>query len=558
MTTGTLPVNEDSKTGRGHPSGTQTRAREEARPHAEVRARAGAGPRAAVCLALCFVLVWYLESMLVGLLDQGPGFLRPVATGAAALACLAILMLSRRVPRALAPAPCSVVSAALGVATVPLTLLGGDAGRAVSCVILGPCTVWSVTLAVTTVTHEAGLQGSLAGLAVKCSAAAAVACAICTAPVPGNGSWLATILAGSIPLAIDVLAGRDAVRRLASLGAGPAPIEAEVTQPESFLPFSSRLFVALALLSCAVGSGYSVLLRTGLSLGVYQLAGCAALLVMLAAGMAWGHGRVSATGVYWGTLSLAFVGMLLGLMWPYSQPVAGPVALTCLVTSALLFFLVLMLLVATMSAHNSLSTVALAAFAVFAVELGLSVDGVFWIAAIALRGVPSVPSNVIMLGFFVGLVLYNMLFIHGYDFDGVAGSLRPVEHVHVTGASPELAGTDEEGVREAPPAPRPACTDAPTHTDIEAAPGPAEQPAAAPQAALSPSLDERCELVAGRFGLTARETDVLRLLARGYSGLAIQEKLVVSRNTVKTHVRNVYSKLDVHSQQELIDLVEAA
>jgi DNA-binding CsgD family transcriptional regulator len=31
----------------------------------------------------------------------------------------------------------------------------------------------------------------------------------------------------------------------------------------------------------------------------------------------------------------------------------------------------------------------------------------------------------------------------------------------------------------------------------------------------------------------------------------------VSRNTVKTHVRNVYSKLDVHSQQELIDLVEA-
>ncbi len=554
MTTSTFTGSEGSQAGREHPGNARARAREEARPHAGARARAGTGPRAAVCLALCFMLVWYLESVLVGLLDQGPGFLRPVATGAAALACLAILMLSRRAPRVLAPAPCSVVSATLGAATIPLTLLGGDDGRAVSCVVLGPCAVWSVALAVTAVTREEGSQGSVAGLAVRCSAAAAVACAVCTAPVPGRGGWLATILAGSIPLAVSALAGRDAIRRLASLGAGPAPIEAEVTQPESFLPFSSRLFVALALLSCAVGSGYSVLLRTGLSLGVYQLAGCAALLVALAAGMAWGHGHVSATGVYWGTLSLAFVGMLLGLMWPYSQPVAGPVALTCLVTSALLFCLVLMLLVATMSARNPLSTVALAAFAVFAVELGLAVDGTFWIAAIALRGVPSVPSNVIMLAFFAGLVLYNMLFIHGYDFDGVAGSLRPVEHVHVTGANPELAGTDKEGVREAPPAPRPACTDAPTRTDVEAAPAPAEQPAAAP----SPSLDERCELVAGRFGLTARETDVLRLLARGYSGLAIQEKLVVSRNTVKTHVRNVYSKLDVHSQQELIDLVEAA
>jgi len=32
---------------------------------------------------------------------------------------------------------------------------------------------------------------------------------------------------------------------------------------------------------------------------------------------------------------------------------------------------------------------------------------------------------------------------------------------------------------------------------------------------------------------------------------------VLSRNTVKTHVQNIYAKLGVHSQQELIDLVEA-
>lgn len=58
------------------------------------------------------------------------------------------------------------------------------------------------------------------------------------------------------------------------------------------------------------------------------------------------------------------------------------------------------------------------------------------------------------------------------------------------------------------------------------------------------------------YRLTNRETDVLRLLARGRTSPFIQEELVLSRNTVKTHVRHIYTKLDVHSQQELISRVE--
>ena len=33
-------------------------------------------------------------------------------------------------------------------------------------------------------------------------------------------------------------------------------------------------------------------------------------------------------------------------------------------------------------------------------------------------------------------------------------------------------------------------------------------------------------------------------------------KVVISRNTTKSHIKNIYGKLDVHSHQELIDLVE--
>lgn len=69
-------------------------------------------------------------------------------------------------------------------------------------------------------------------------------------------------------------------------------------------------------------------------------------------------------------------------------------------------------------------------------------------------------------------------------------------------------------------------------------------------------LDQACDEAIARFGLTPREGDVLRLLARGRTSPVIQEKLYLSHNTVKTHVRHIYAKLDIHSQQELIDIVE--
>ena len=57
-------------------------------------------------------------------------------------------------------------------------------------------------------------------------------------------------------------------------------------------------------------------------------------------------------------------------------------------------------------------------------------------------------------------------------------------------------------------------------------------------------------------GLSARETEVLALVLKGRDLPYIAEKLVVSKNTVRTHMRNIYAKLGVHSKQEVIDLVD--
>ena len=47
--------------------------------------------------------------------------------------------------------------------------------------------------------------------------------------------------------------------------------------------------------------------------------------------------------------------------------------------------------------------------------------------------------------------------------------------------------------------------------------------------------------------LTARETELLRLLARGCTYVQIGDRLGVSVHTVESHVKNIYRKLNVHS-----------
>ena len=49
-------------------------------------------------------------------------------------------------------------------------------------------------------------------------------------------------------------------------------------------------------------------------------------------------------------------------------------------------------------------------------------------------------------------------------------------------------------------------------------------------------------------GLTAREIDVLRLLAQGLTSVQMAERLVIGLVTVNSHVRSIYSKLGVTSR----------
>lgn len=70
------------------------------------------------------------------------------------------------------------------------------------------------------------------------------------------------------------------------------------------------------------------------------------------------------------------------------------------------------------------------------------------------------------------------------------------------------------------------------------------------------SWRRRCGEVGERYRLSPRQQDVLVYLAKGRNAEYIQKELTISSHTAKSHIYQIYRKLGVHSQQELIDLVE--
>lgn len=55
--------------------------------------------------------------------------------------------------------------------------------------------------------------------------------------------------------------------------------------------------------------------------------------------------------------------------------------------------------------------------------------------------------------------------------------------------------------------------------------------------------------------LSRREREVVNKLAEGHSYQTIADKLHVSLNTVRFHVKNIYRKLEVHNKAQIIRMV---
>lgn len=73
---------------------------------------------------------------------------------------------------------------------------------------------------------------------------------------------------------------------------------------------------------------------------------------------------------------------------------------------------------------------------------------------------------------------------------------------------------------------------------------------------LNYRFKKRCLATTQEYDLTPREGEILSFLARGRNAKYIAEQLFVAERTIKTHAYHIYQKMGIHSQQELISIVE--
>lgn len=298
------------------------------------------------------------------------------------------------------------------------------------------------------------------------------------------------------------ICARPAMRQLELLA---PPTSLEITNPRSFVPFTSRVFVAILLFSAAFGFA----LTYGSVNSVPQPTIMAFVAFVLATGFVLVRGSVSLDGLF----SLAFAFALLGMLIVPAAPAGGafaPLANAFLQAGSEVTTIVTDLLVVMIAVRNPTNLLPVwftaSCAMLFGTELGAASGHLENYLEVA---------NPELAGLFVAFiafcfVMFNFMLMRRFSFDAMVAQLQPVAPVEEV---------DEQDAR-------------------------------------LPRIDMRCSELVGEHSLTPREAEVLALLARGRNAAYIQESLTISRNTVKSYVARVYSKLDVHSHQELIDLVE--
>lgn len=388
-----------------------------------------------------------------------------------------------------------LVALAVGAVGLPVSLALGNAVLLVAAAcLLSVGRAWCIMLAGVAASRLTLAQaGVLVPLAFVAQAAASLLARVLT-EAAGFAAFLV------IPFVTWWLSWPDARPILQQTEQGDSPHDFSVTRPSSFLPLASQLFVCLFLFRVAFGCS----LRFG-EVGGVPLSPVAAIvpvavvtLYVLVTGKRFPADLMTRVSV------LFVVAGFLAMTMELSGFQAATVSL--LSVGNTLFDMVAWLVLIAVASRNSRGAVAAFAWGRGVAGLGTTLGAAVGLWANELAGLGTPLFDVLAAAIILLFVGYALFGLHAFSFEEVVDGVTPVE----------------DAVATAP----------------------------------APTFDERCQAVARRYELTPRELEVFQMLARGRDRTYIQEQLVVSRNTVKAHVKHIYAKLDIHSHQDLIDLVE--
>lgn len=427
---------------------------------------------------------------------------RDWATLAQAVAMVALALVARHAPHAVNPRP--LTAAAVACAVVGASLAG--AGMAIGSPLV-------LTAGVCLTSSAVAWAGIL--WIVLCSALPFRAMLVCFA----GGDLLAIPLAlalssGGYPFALAcyaativvvlVYCGRRTRSAFAGFAQAEAAVDAEVTRPRAILPLAHNLFVYIFAFTLAYGFAMRYENASGGLLTHWFIVAVLAGVVVYALSSKRGP---RADALFNLASALLLAGFLLVLL--DDERLASPASISLLCSETVFCELMNLSLcaIAARNRSNVLSTIAWGYAAYFA---GIEVGAQLGLAVTALSADAGLASRSMVAAVLGGIVLYTLLSIRDFGFDKTIAAVEPEPEAQTT-APVEVRYTDR--------------------------------------------VDARCDELVAQFGLTEREADVFRLLARGNNTLRIQEELAITKNTLKYHARHIYEKTGVHSQQELIDLL---
>ena len=334
----------------------------------------------------------------------------------------------------------------------------------------------------------------------------------------------------------------DARAILESIHDSTAPTVLNITSPSSYVSFSSLAFVSILLFNIACGFALGGASSTPSVAGalISFIPVTIALVVVVA------RGSISTDALYRGSMLLVFAGLLTTPLLLFGGLLTTPLRLfggadpfnmqahgTLLSAGSDLFNVLMYCFIAAVGARNKLGAVSVSASFLATQWLGIGIGAPVAQFVNEISTSNATVAAWITMAITFAFVAYNYVGMRNYSFAETIEGITPAH----TESLMKNANGEEAAAQLAE----------------EAEPAEGLQ-----QKSDDTAFEAACAAVAEKHRLTARETEVFELLAHGRTSPVIQEKLVLSHNTVKTHVRHIYAKLDVHSQQELISMVEEA
>lgn len=450
-------------------------------------------------ITVIILVGWILNAFIFPYYDTLLSFTREISTFANAITLIAIALTATWRPRVLherSLALGSVVFLLLG----PILIYVGLAAESVVALVIGASFaaigrgVFSMLIGLSCLALSVRNVGLCVAGGILCSYLIRGVLAF----LPPSISVVIFIVAPLLSLA---LAAAPAKKLLQQIRSEEPPAQLAITQPSSFLPYGHQLFICLLLFRIAYGFAMTLDEVDGAPLFTpYAL-----IPVIIVAALIFARSKpLNPDTLFRASFLLVIAGFLL-LAVPFTEKHA--VVNTLLMGGVGCFDILFWFVLISLGAKNPSGSLQVFAWGLAVNSFGVIIGANLGRFANGYYGTdsPTVALLAVVSAFL--FIFYAVVILRKFSFEetiaGVHSEQAPVSHI---------------------------------------------------EASL---LDERCEEISEEYRLTAREKEVFNLLARGRNGRFIQDELVVSYNTVKAHVKHIYAKLDIHTQQELIDMVES-